>query len=156
MLDVPQILEEIQMVGLYIQNHRHSGIKAEEAVAVFAGFQNNGVAVAHPVARVEQRQCAADHHGGVLLRRHKNVGAHGGGGGFAVGAGDAQGVWGSCASMAAPGLGPLIDGECPGRWRRRSPGCRRGRRRCGSQNRSLLSFPRCGRWQRKCPWSADA
>ena len=38
----------------------------------------------------------------------------------------------------------------------RSPGWSRGRRRCGSQNRSLLSFPRCGRWQRKCPWTADA
>ena len=39
MLDVPQILEEIQMVGLYVQNHRHSGVKAEEAVAVFTGFR---------------------------------------------------------------------------------------------------------------------
>ena len=39
MLDVPQILEEIQMVGLYVQNHRHSGIKAEKAVALFGWWQ---------------------------------------------------------------------------------------------------------------------
>ena len=113
MLDVPQILEEIQMVGLYVQNHRHSGIKAEKAVAVFAGFQNNGVAVAHPVAGVEQGQCPADHHGGVLLRRHKNVGAHGSGGGFAVGAGNTQGV-GVFPHQGTPGLRPLVDGNAPG------------------------------------------
>ena len=113
MLDVPQILEEIQMVGLYIQNYCHGGVKAEEAVAVFTGFQNNGVTVAHPVAGVEQGQCPADHHGGVQLRRHENVGAHGSGGGFAVGAGNAQGI-GVFLHQGAPGLRPLVDGDAPG------------------------------------------
>ena len=113
MLDVPQILEEIQMVGLYIQNHCHGGVKAEKAVAVFTGFQNNGVAVAHPVAGVEQGQRTADHHGGVQLRRHENVGAHGSGGGFAMGAGNAQSI-GVFPHQGAPGLRPLVDGNAPG------------------------------------------
>ena len=62
---------------------------------------------------MEQGQGAADHNGGVLLRRHENMGAHGGGCGFAVGAGDAQGVF-VPAHQGAPGLGPLIDGDAPG------------------------------------------
>ena len=101
------------MVGLHIENYGDSGIKAQKAVAVFAGFQNDGIAVAHPVAGVQQRQCAADHNGGVLFSRHENVGAHGGGSGFPVGAGDAQGVW-IPAHQRAPRLRPLVDGDTTG------------------------------------------
>ena len=28
MLDVLQILEEVQMIGLYVQNHRHGGVRS--------------------------------------------------------------------------------------------------------------------------------
>ena len=61
---------------------------------------------------MEQGQGAADHHRGVRLRRHEDVGAHGGGGGFAVGAGHAQGV-GVPLHDGAPGLGPLVHGDAP-------------------------------------------
>src|SRR5699024_12593052 len=59
-LDVVQIFEKVQMVGIYIQHHCHSGEKVEKAVAVFAGFQDNGISFAHPVAAVEHGEGAAD------------------------------------------------------------------------------------------------
>ena len=64
----------------------------------------------HPVARLQQGQGAADHHRGVGLGRHENVGAHGGGGGLAVGARDAKGV-AVVPHDGPPGLGPLEDGD---------------------------------------------
>ena len=112
-LDVRLVLEEVQVVLLHVQDHGHRGIEEEEGVAVLAGFQNDGVPLAHPVAGAQQGQGPADHHGGVLLRRQEDVGAHGGGGGLAVGAGDAEGV-GVALHDGAPGLGPLIDGDAPG------------------------------------------
>ena len=111
-LDVRQILEEIQMVGVDVQYHRHGGEEVQEGVAVFAALQNDGVALAHPVAGVEQRQRAADHHRGVGLRRHEDVGGHGGGGGLAVGAGHAQGV-AVALHDGAPRLGALVYGDAP-------------------------------------------
>ena len=62
-LDVRQIPEEVQVVGGHIQKHRHRGEKVQEGVAVFAALQNDGVALAHPVALAQQGQGAADHHG---------------------------------------------------------------------------------------------
>ena len=112
-LNVVEVLEEVQVVLLHIQNHRHRGIEAEEAVAVFAGLQDDGVAVAHPVAGMEQRQSAADHDCGVCLGGHENVGAHGSGRGLAVGTGDTQGV-GIMLHDGAPGLSTLIDGDATG------------------------------------------
>lgn len=87
-----QVLEEVQMVGLDVENDRDGGEEAQERVAVFAALGDDGVAVADAVAGVEQRQCAADHHGGVGVRSHEDVCRHAGGGRFAVRAGDAQGV----------------------------------------------------------------
>ena len=112
-LDVLQVLEEVQMVLLNVQNHRHGGEEAEEAVAVLAGLQNDGLSAAHPVAAVEHGQGAADHHRGVRLGGHEDVGGHGGGGGLAVGAGDAQGVL-ILPHDGPPGLRPLKDRDPQG------------------------------------------
>ena len=62
---------------------------------------------------MQQGQCAADHHGGVGLRRHEDVGGHGGGGGLSVGAGDAHGVL-ILPHDGAPGLRALIHGDAAG------------------------------------------
>ena len=62
---------------------------------------------------MEQRQRAADHHRGIRLGRHEDVGGHGGGGSLAVGAGDAQGV-AVALHDGAPGLGALVDRDAPG------------------------------------------
>ena len=110
--NIGQILEEVQMVGVYVEDHRHRGEEVQERVAVFAALQNDGVPLSHPVAGVQQRQGAADHNGGVLLRCHKDVGGHGRGGGLAVGAGHAQGV-AVAPHDAAPRLRPLVYGDAP-------------------------------------------
>ena len=107
-LHILQVFEEIQMVGLHIQDHRHGGVEGQEGIVILTGLHNDGVAVAHPMPGVQQGQGAADHDGGVLIRGHHDVGAHGGGGGFAVGAGNAQGV-AVVLGDGAPGLGPLKD-----------------------------------------------
>ena len=108
-----QVLEKVQMVGLHIEDHGHGGEEAVEGVAVLAGFEDDGLALAHPVAGAQQGQRAADHHGGVGLGGHEDVGGHRGGGGFAVGTGDAQGVF-ILAHDGAPGLGPLVDRDAAG------------------------------------------
>ena len=100
------------MVGVDVEDHRHGGEEVQKGVAVFAALQYDGVAVSHPVAGVEQGQRAADHNGGVLLRRHEDVGGHGRGGGLAVSAGHAQGVAVSLHDRA-PGLRPLVHGDAP-------------------------------------------
>ena len=107
-LYVVQILEEVQMVGLHVQDDRDGGMEGEEGVVVLAGLHDDGAAVAHAVSRLEKRQRAADHDGGVLVGGHHDVRAHGGGGRLAVGAADAQGV---CVVLGdrAPGLGALKD-----------------------------------------------
>ena len=112
-LHVLQVLEEVQVVRLNVQNHRHRGTEGEEGVAVLAGLQNDGVTLAHPVSSLQQGQRAANHHRGVQLGGHEDVGADGGGGGLAVGAGDAQGVLIPCHD-GAPGLGPLEHGDASG------------------------------------------
>ena len=55
-------------------------------------------------------QHAADHNRGVPLGGQEDVGAHGGGSGFAMGTCHAQGVL-IVAHNGAPGLGPLEDGN---------------------------------------------
>ena len=107
-LHILQVLEKVQMVGLHVQNHRHGGVKGQEGIVILTGLHDDGVAVAHPVPGVQQGQGAADHDGGVLIRGHHDVGAHGGGGGFAVGAGNAQGI-AVVLGDGAPGLGPFKD-----------------------------------------------
>ena len=112
-LHVVQILEEVQVIGLDVEDHRHGGEEGEEGVAVLAALQDDGVPVAHPVAGAQQGQGAADHHRGVHPGGHDDVGAHGGGGGLAVGARDAQGVL-VAPHDGSPGLGPLKDGDARG------------------------------------------
>ena len=111
-LDIRQILEKVQMVLLHVKDHRHRGEEVQEGVAVLAGLQNDGVPLPHPIAGVQQRQRAADHHRGISSGLHEDVGGHGGGGGLAVGTGKAHGI---CVFLhdGAPGLRPLIYGDAP-------------------------------------------
>ena len=107
---VVQVFEEVQMVGFNVQDDGDGGIEGQEGVAILAGLQNNGLALAHPVAGAQNGQGAANHHGGVDAGGHGNVGTHGGRGRFAVGAGDAQGVF-IPPHDRSPSLGPLEDGD---------------------------------------------
>ena len=110
LLNVGQILEEIQMVGFHVENHRNGGEKVQKGVVILTALHDDRAAAAHPVPGVQQGQAAADHNGGVLLGFHKDVGHHGGGGGFAVGTGDADGFLVGLHNVA-PGLGPFKNGN---------------------------------------------
>ena len=70
-LHVLQILEKVQVVRVHIQNHRHSGEKGEEGVAVLTGLQNDGVPLPHPVSRPQGGEGPPDHHRGVPLGGQK-------------------------------------------------------------------------------------
>ena len=105
-LNIRQILEVVQVVRLHVQHNGDGRVEIQKGVAVFAAFQHNGVAIAHPVSGVEQGQIAADHHRGIGPRLHENVGHHRGGRGLSVGAGNADGIFIGFHNFA-PGLGPL-------------------------------------------------
>ena len=149
-LNVVQVLEEVQMVGLDVENDRDGGEEAQKRVAVFAALGDDGVAVADAVAGVEQRQRTADHYGGVGVRRHEDVCRHAGGGRFAVRAGDAQGV-AVAVHDRAPRLRPLKD---------RDAACDRAGdlgivivRRCSTAGESFMSLP-CTESPMECRTSA--
>ena len=92
-LHIGQILEEVQMIGLNVQNDRDGGEEGQEGVAVFAALQDDGVSLAHPVAGVPSSgRVPPIMTVGSIWAAMIDMGAHGGGGGLAVGAGDAQGV----------------------------------------------------------------
>ena len=80
------------MIGFHIEHHRHGRGKAEERIAVLACFQNNGVPRPHPMGAVDEGKHAADHQRRIGAVGKGDAGSHGGGGGFAVRAGNAQRV----------------------------------------------------------------
>ena len=113
LLNILQILEIIQMVRLHIQHHSQSGVEVQEGIAVFTAFQHNRVPMANPVSGVEQGQISADHDRGIRTGFHQDVGHHGGGSGFPVGAGNADRVFVGPHDLP-PGLGPLKNGNARG------------------------------------------
>ena len=72
------------MVGLNIKNHRNGGVKCVEGIVILAGLHYNSISPANPVARPQHGKRSAYHNCRVLLGRHEDVCAHGGGGGFPV------------------------------------------------------------------------
>ena len=107
-LHIRQIFEIVQMIRFHIQHDGHRGEEIQERIAILAAFQQDGIAVAHPVAGVQQRQIAADHHRRIHIRFHQNVGQHRCGGGFAVGAGNTDRILVGTHNHT-PGLGTLED-----------------------------------------------
>ena len=70
-LHVRQVGEVVQVVGLYVEYDGYGRVEGEEAVVILAALEDDGVAPAHAVTRVQQRQSAAYHHGRVALGRHE-------------------------------------------------------------------------------------
>ena len=52
-LHILQVLEEVQVVGVHIEDHRHGGEEGQEGVAVLTGLQNDGIPLPHPVSRAK-------------------------------------------------------------------------------------------------------
>ena len=108
-----KILEVVQVVGFNVVDDGDGGIKIQKGVTVFTALHDDGVTVTHPVSGLEQRKITAQHHRRVLPCLHENLGDHGSGGGFAVGAGNADGVF-IFAHDEAPGLCAFKDRDAQG------------------------------------------
>ena len=87
-----QILEIVKMIRFNIQDNSQRGIEIKERITVFTALQNDGIPIPHPVSGMEQGQITTDHHGGVQIGFHHNMGHHGGGSGLAVGAGNTDSI----------------------------------------------------------------
>ena len=115
LFNIVQILEIVQMVLLNVQHHSQRGEEVQERVTVFTAFQDDGITLTHPVSSMKQRQITADHDCRILVSFHHDMGHHGSGGGFTVGAGNADGIPVGLHDLA-PGLCPLENRNtcCPG------------------------------------------
>ena len=77
--DIVDILEEVEMIFLYIEDNRNGRCKAQERVAVFAAFSHKTALAADTERTADGRQVAADHNGRVHLRFHGHERHHRGG-----------------------------------------------------------------------------
>ena len=101
--NILQIFEVVQMVCLNIQNNRQCRIEIQEGIAILTAFQNDRIAIADTVPRMQQRQITADHNRGITFRFHHDMGHHGSGGGFTVGTGNAD-----CVLIGLHDLSPCL------------------------------------------------
>ena len=82
----------LQVIVINVQNNAHKRGQMQESLTVFAGFDHNVIAVASFAVTADQWQLAADYGGGVFAGQFQHGRDHAGGGGFAVGAGNADAV----------------------------------------------------------------
>ncbi|MPN32554.1 hypothetical protein SDC9_180033 [bioreactor metagenome] len=90
--DGVQILIGIHMIFLNVEQHRDVRREVQEGTLIFTGFHDHDFGFSHPVIGLQKRHRRTDEHSGILARSHGDGGEQGGGGGFAVGAGNADGV----------------------------------------------------------------
>ena len=112
-LHILQILKVIQVIRLNVQHHSQRREEIQERITVLAAFQHNGIAIAHPMTGMKQRQISADHHRGIHLSGHQNVRHHGSSSRLAVGAGNAHSIAVGLHNHA-PGLRTLKDRDAVG------------------------------------------
>ena len=105
-LHIGKVLKIVQVVSFHIQDNSQSGAEIQERVTILTAFQHDGIALAYPMARPQQRQIATDHYGRIPLGLHENMGHHRGCGSFAMGAGNANCIF-IGAHNHTPGLGPF-------------------------------------------------
>ena len=106
--DIVDILEEVEMILLYIEDNRNGRCKAQERVAVFAAFSHKTALAADTERTADGRQVAADHNGRVHLRFHGHERHHRGGSRLAVRACQTNHVV-IIAHEVSPCLGTLHD-----------------------------------------------
>ena len=86
--DVVEVLEEIQMVGVDVENDGDVREKAEETVRILAGFRDKIRGGADARRTADRGKNAADQDRRIGLSGHQDLGDHGGRRGLAVRAGD--------------------------------------------------------------------
>ena len=90
--DVIQVFEEVQMVGIDIEDQAVPGLQAEETVGVFTGFRNKVLRTSDTDIAADLFQDTAHGDRGIQIRLQKDAGQHGGRSGLAVGACDSNGI----------------------------------------------------------------
>ena len=90
--DVFQIFKIIQMVGIYIQNHGHRRMQLQKRVHILTGFTDHDIRFARPAVGADKGQLAADDGAGIPTCTDQQLSNHTGGSGFAVGAGNGDGI----------------------------------------------------------------
>ena len=88
MTDIVNILEEVQMVGIHVQDHADLREEAQEAVGIFTCFCDESFRVADTDIPVDGRKDSAYTDSGATVALKKDVGNHGSCGGFSVGTGN--------------------------------------------------------------------
>ena len=89
-LNMLDVLVIIQVIRIDIQHHRHRGVHFQKAAVKFTGFRHEHILFPNAGAAAQRVQPAADMHGGVQPAFQQRLGDHGGGGGFAVRAANAD------------------------------------------------------------------
>ena len=114
--DVVQRAEIVEMIRVDVEDDRHRRDHLQVMILEFAGFADHGVAAARPAVGLDQREASSDKKGRIHPRLQKDLGNHRSGGGFSMGAGDANGV-GIAPGNHAQQLGTLYKGNplVPGR-----------------------------------------
>ena len=86
--DVGKILEEIQMVRVYVEDDADLRIQRQKAVGILAGFGDKVRGMPDTDLPADALQHAADRNRRIVIRMQQDFGDHGGRCCFAVGAGD--------------------------------------------------------------------
>ena len=89
--DILDIFEKVQMVSIHVEDQADLREKTQETVGILAGFCDKGTGVAGTDISADRGQDSADGNRGITLGGEKNVGTHGGSGGFSVCSGDCDG-----------------------------------------------------------------
>ena len=84
--------EIIQMVRVNVQDHRYRRMELQEGVHILTGFHHHGFAVPNAGVGPQHGQLSPNNGAGVHAALDEDFREHGGGGGFAMGAGDRHGA----------------------------------------------------------------
>ena len=92
MHDIVNVLEEVEVVGFYVQHDRDGRREGQEGIAVFASLGNEGAVAADAERAADRGQVGTDHNGGIHCRLHGDHGHHRRGSGLAVGTGQTDDI----------------------------------------------------------------
>ena len=84
--------EVVDVVEFDVEHEAERGVHGEVGVFILAGLEDGGIAAADAVGAVKRRDGGPGENGGVGVCRVEDMAEHTGGGGFAVGTGDADGA----------------------------------------------------------------
>ena len=111
-LDVGHVVVAIHVLAVEVGDHGEDGRELEEGAIAFVGFGDQVLRGAEAGVGAERVDAATYDDGGIEAAGSEHAGHHGGGGGFAVHAGDGDAVFE--AHQLGEHLGALDDGNLAG------------------------------------------